>query len=59
MYSVVPLSKKDQFVKVPSAFVAIAVARLLNSVSISVPLTILDGSPEVSASLDAKLVLLV
>lgn len=42
-----------------SAFVATAVAMLLNSVSISVPLTILSGSPEGSASLVAKLVLFV
>jgi hypothetical protein len=42
-----------------SALVAMAVAMLLNSVSISVPLTILSGSPEVSASFVAKLVLLV
>jgi len=42
-----------------SALVATAVAMLLNSVSISVPLTILRGSPEGSASLVAKLVLLV
>lgn len=42
-----------------SALVATAVAMLLNSVSISVPLTILSGSPEGSASLVAKLVLLV
>ena len=45
--------------EIRSALVAIAVAMLLNSVSISVPLTILSGSPEGSASLVAKLVLLV
>ena len=44
---------------VVSALVATAVAMLLNSVSISVPLTILSGSPEGSASLVAKLVLFV
>lgn len=42
-----------------SALVAMATAMLLNSVSISVPLTILSGSPEGRASLVAKLVLLV
>ena len=42
-----------------SVLVATAVAILLNSVSISVPLTILRGLPEASASLDAKLVLYV
>lgn len=42
-----------------SALVATATAMLLNSVSISVPLTIFSGSPEASASLVAKLVLLV
>ena len=42
-----------------SALVATAVAMLLNSVSISVPLTILSGSPDDSASLVAKLVLFV
>lgn len=42
-----------------SAFVAIAVAMLLNSVSISVPLTILFASPDGRVSLVAKLVLLV
>lgn len=40
-----------------SALVATAVAMLLNSVLISVPLTIFRGSPEASASLVAKLVL--
>jgi hypothetical protein len=40
-----------------SALVAIAVAMLLNSVSISVPLTILFALPEARLSLDAKLVL--
>lgn len=42
-----------------SAFVAIAIARLLNSVSISVPLTILPGLPVGSESLAAKSVDLV
>jgi hypothetical protein len=42
-----------------SAFDEIAVAILLNSVSISVPLTIFKGLPDASASLVAKLVLLV
>jgi len=37
-----------------SALVAIAVAILLNSVSISVPLTILPALPEGSESFDAK-----
>ena len=41
------------------ALVALAVARLLNSVSISVPLTILLGSPELRESLVAKLVVFV
>jgi hypothetical protein len=39
-----------------SALVATAVAMLLNSVSISVPLTIFKGLPEAKASLVAKLV---
>jgi hypothetical protein len=39
-----------------SALVATAVAMLLNSVSISVPLTIFKGLPEASESLLAKLV---
>jgi hypothetical protein len=42
-----------------SALVAIAVAMLLNSVSISVPLTIFKALPEDKLSLVAKLVLLV
>ena len=42
-----------------SAFVAIAVEMLTNSVLISVPLTILSGSPDGSASLVAKFVLCV
>jgi hypothetical protein len=42
-----------------SALVAIATEMLTNSVLISVPLTILSGSPLVSASLVAKLVLCV
>jgi hypothetical protein len=42
-----------------SVFVAIAVAMLLNSVSISVPRTTLSGSPGVRLSLVAKLVLFV
>ena len=42
-----------------SAFVAMAVEILLNSVLISVPLTIFSGSPDGSASLVAKLVLCV
>jgi hypothetical protein len=42
-----------------SALVAIAVAMSLNSVSISVPLTILSGLPLVRLSLVAKLVDLV
>ena len=42
-----------------SYFVATAVAMLLNSVSISVPFTILLASPVVSASLAAKLTVLV
>ena len=42
-----------------SVFVAIAVAILLYSVSISVPRTILSGSPGVRLSLVAKLVLFV
>jgi hypothetical protein len=41
------------------AFVALAVAMLLNSESISVPLTILFGSPELRESLVAKLVVFV
>jgi hypothetical protein len=40
------------------AFVADAVAMLLNSVSISVPFTILLASPETKESLAAKLVVL-
>ena len=40
-----------------SAFVATAIAMLANSVLISVPLTILSGSPDDNASLVAKLVL--
>jgi hypothetical protein len=40
-----------------SALVATAVAMLLNSVLISVPLTIFSGSPDGRASLVAKLVL--
>ena len=42
-----------------SAFVALAVAILLNSVSNSVPLTILLGSPGFNVSLEAKSVVLV
>ena len=42
-----------------SALVLIAVAMLLNSVSISVPLTIFKGLPISKLSLDAKLVDLV
>ena len=42
-----------------STLVATAVAMLLNSVSISVPLTILRGSPDGNESLVAKLVLFV
>jgi hypothetical protein len=42
-----------------SALVAIAVAMLLNSVLISVPLTIFSGSPDGSASFVAKFVLCV
>ena len=42
-----------------SALVAIAVEMLLNSVSISVPLTIFKGLPEDRLSLVAKFVLLV
>jgi hypothetical protein len=42
-----------------SAFVATAVEMLLNSVSSSVPLTILSGLPLERLSLDAKLVDLV
>ena len=41
-----------------SVFVATAVAILLNSVSISVPLTIFKGLPELRLSLVAKLVVL-
>lgn len=44
---------------VVSALVAIATEMLLNSVLISVPLTILSGSPDGSESLVAKLVLCV
>jgi len=40
-----------------SAFVALDVAMLLNSVSISVPLTIFKGLPVARASFEAKLVL--
>jgi hypothetical protein len=39
-----------------SAFVATAIAMLLNSVSISVPLTIFKGLPRGRVSLEAKLV---
>ena len=39
-----------------SALVALAVAMLSNSLLISVPLTILAGSPEGRESLEAKLV---
>ena len=49
-------------VRVPlaeSTFELTAVATLLNSVSISVPLTIFKGLPDVNASLVAKLVLFV
>ena len=42
-----------------SALVALAVAMLLNSVSISVPLTILAALPEGRESFVAKLVVLV
>ena len=42
-----------------SALVPLATAMLLNSVSISVPLTILAGLPETKASLVAKFVVLV
>jgi hypothetical protein len=42
-----------------SAFVAIAVEILTNSVLISVPLTIFNGSPEDSESFVAKFVLCV
>jgi hypothetical protein len=42
-----------------SAFVATAVAMLLNSASISVPLTIFRALPVAKLSLDAKLVLFV
>lgn len=42
-----------------SVFVAMAIAMLLNSVSISVPRTILSGSPGVRLSLVAKFVLFV
>ena len=42
-----------------SALVATAVAMLLNSVSISVPLTIFKGLPEDRLSLVAKFVLFV
>ena len=43
-------------VDVESSFVATAMAMLANSVLISVPLTILSGSPLISASLVAKFV---
>jgi hypothetical protein len=56
MYKIPPVSTNAKLVKVPSALVAMAVAMLLYSVSSSVPLTILDGLPDASASLAAKLV---
>jgi hypothetical protein len=45
-------------VSIPLDLVAIAAAMLLNSISISVPLTIFKGLPEARASLLAKEVLL-
>jgi hypothetical protein len=51
----VPVNEGDAV----SAFVATAVAMLLNSVSISVPLTILAALPDAKESFDAKSVLFV
>jgi hypothetical protein len=60
--AIVPVGSVGVPVKVglaKSALVAMAVAMLLNSVSISVPLTIFNGLPEDKLSFVAKFVLLV